>query len=54
MFKIPETHIDFQLSKKELDDVTVGYNNERNIICKFCKKVLIPEGLSVKVFKHVS
>ena len=54
MFKIPETHADFHLSKKELDDQTVGLQNERHIICKFCKKVLIPEGLAVKVFKNVS
>ena len=50
MFKIPETHLNFQLSKKDQDDMTVGLPNPRHIECKFCKKTLIPEGLALKVF----
>lgn len=42
MYKIPETHENFSLSKKEHDDQTIGFNNERNIVCTFCKKILIP------------
>jgi len=53
MLRIPETHINFSLSKKELDDETVNYPNPRHICCKFCKAILIPEGLALKVFKNV-
>ena len=54
MLKIPETHAGFQLSKKEQDDMTVGLPNERHVVCKFCKYILSPEGLSVKIVKNVS
>lgn len=54
MLRIPESHINFSLSKKELDDESVNYPNPRHICCKFCKNILIPEGLALKVFKNVS
>ena len=53
MFKIPETHQGFSLSKKEQDDVTVGLPNQRHVVCTFCKRILIPEGCAFKVFKNV-
>ena len=54
MLRIPESHLNFQLSKKEQDDHTVGLPNPRHIVCKFCKNILIPEGCATKVFKNVS
>lgn len=54
MLRIPETHIGFSLSKKEQDDDTVNCANPRHVICKFCKNILIPEGLAVKIFRNVS
>lgn len=54
MLKIPESHAGFSLSKKEQDDMTVGLANDRHVICKFCKYILIPEGLAVKIVKNVS
>lgn len=54
MLKIPESHAGFSLSKKEQDDMTVGLANDRHVICKFCKNILIPEGLACKVIKNVS
>ena len=53
MLRIPSSHVDFSLSKKELDDETVNYPNPRHICCTFCKSILIPEGLALKVFKNV-
>lgn len=53
MIKIPESHIGFQLSKKEQDDQTVGLTNPRHIVCNFCKRILVPEGCAMKVFKNV-
>jgi hypothetical protein len=54
MLRIPDTHLNFSLSKKHLDDETVNYPNSRHICCKFCNAILIPEGLAVKVFRNVS
>ena len=54
MLRIPDTHLNFSLSKKHLDDETVNYPNPRHICCKFCNAILIPEGLAVKVFRNVS
>lgn len=53
MFKIPDTHLGFQLSKKEQDDMTVGLPNPRHIVCQFCKNILVPQGCAVKTFKNV-
>ena len=53
MFKIPESHENFCLSKKEHDDETVGLINPKNIVCSFCKKVLIPKGKAIKEVKYV-
>jgi hypothetical protein len=53
MLKIPDSHINFSLSKKQLDDNTVNYPNPAHVCCKFCKSILIPEGLALKVFKDV-
>lgn len=53
MTKIPDSHQGFQLSKRDQDDETVGIANVRHIICKFCKKILIPEGCAMKIFKDV-
>ena len=52
--RIPESHVGFTLSKKEKDDPSVGLPNERHVICKFCRNILIPEGQATKVFKNVS
>ncbi len=54
MYKIPETHENFTLSKKEHDDQTIGQTNERHLVCTFCKKILIAQGDAVKVAKYVS
>ena len=54
MLRIPDSHVGFTLSKKQLDDETVNYPNPRHVCCKFCKSILIPEGLALKVFKDVS
>ena len=54
MLRIPDSHVGFTLSKKQLDDETVNYPNPRHVCCKFCKNILIPEGLALKVFKDVS
>lgn len=54
MFKIPETHENFSLSKKEHDDQTIGFPNERNLVCPFCKKVVVPQGLAIKEAKYVT
>lgn len=34
--------------------MTVGLPNPRHVMCKFCKNILIPEGLAVKQVKNVS
>ena len=33
MFKIPETHEGFTLSKKEHDDESIGITNYKNVVC---------------------
>jgi hypothetical protein len=41
------------LSKKEHDDETVGQTNYKNIVCSFCKKILVPKGNAIKEAKYV-
>eukprot|EP00347_Sterkiella_histriomuscorum_P005330 403357024 len=53
MYKIPETHENFSLSKKEHDDQTIGLRNERHLVCTFCKKILVQQGNAIKVAKYV-
>lgn len=36
MFRIPDSHDNFSLSKKEQDDQTIGLVNPKPIVCKFC------------------
>lgn len=48
-----DAHLDFTLDKKEVDDATCGLPNERNILCRFCESLLIPEGNATKVQHEV-
>ena len=31
----------------------MGLPNPRHVVCKFCKKILIPEGSALKVYQNV-
>ena len=44
MLRIPETHENFSLSKKEQDDQTIGLVNPRHLVCPFCKIIILPKG----------
>ncbi len=54
MYKIPETHENFCLSKKDHDDATIGLRNDKNLMCPFCKNLIIPKGNAIKVEKYVT
>ena len=52
--EIPQTHDGFSLSKKEMDDVTIGKPNHLNLICPNCFLLIAPKGTCTKIHKNVS
>ena len=52
--EIPETHDGFSLSKKEMDDVTIGKPNQKNLLCPTSLLLIAPKGTCIKIQKHVS
>jgi hypothetical protein len=51
MFRIPDTHDNFTLSKKEHDDQTIGFANPKPIICKFCRMQILGKNQASKIAK---